>query len=435
MKNLPFSNKFSLFFFTAFIFLFSCSGGGGTKNTDESATEIEKVISAGLTVPAGFKAIVVADNLGRGRHITVNDNGDVYLALRQMNNDGGVACLRDTTGDGVADIIKYFGEHPGTGIGIRNGYLYVGADYGVYRYKMTEGELLPTGEAELIAGGFPDQGQHAVKPFAFDNEGNMYVNVGAPSNACMEELRTKGSPGMDPCPQLERQAGIWKFDADKPDQDQVVDGQRFATGIRNAVAITWNDHVDNLYIVQHGRDQLHQFYDDMYTVEESANLPAEEMFLVEENDDFGWPYCYYDQMKGKKVLAPEYGGDGEEVGRCAQMKDPILAFPAHIAPNDLMFYKGSQFPEKYKQGAFIAFHGSWNRGPLEEQGFHVAFAPFEEAMPTGEWNVFANGFAGEGPIMNTGDADYRPTGVTEGPDGSLYVSDSNEGKIWKIMYN
>lgn len=413
------------------VVLFSaCSGTASDAASDVSSDNTTDE----LTLPDGFKAIIVAEDIGRGRHIVVNDNGDIYLALRQRNNDGGVACLRDTTDDGKADIVEYFGEHPGTGIGIRNGYLYVGADYGVFRYKMKEGALLPTGEPELIAGGFPEQGQHAVKPFAFDKEGNMYVNVGAPSNACMEQMRTKGSPGLDPCPQLERQAGIWKFSADKQNQDQVKDAERFATGIRNAVAITWNHQVDELYVVQHGRDQLHQFYPEIYTVEESANLPAEELFLVEEGSDFGWPYCYYDQMKGEKLLAPEYGGDSREIGRCADMVDPILTFPGHIAPNDLLFYHATQFPEKYRNGAFIAFHGSWNRGPLEEKGFHVAFAPFEGKMPLGEWEVFADGFAGEGPIMNTGDAKYRPTGLAVGPDGSLYVSDSREGKIWKIMY-
>jgi glucose/arabinose dehydrogenase len=431
MKNMFIKTKYVLVHVLALFLLISCRNTG----TNESGNNEKFTARGDISLPDGFKAIVVAEELGRGRHIIVNDNGDIYLALRQLNNDGGVACLRDTSDDGVADIVEYFGEHPGTGIGIRNGYLYVGADYGVYRYKMTEGELVPTGEAELIAGGFPEQGSHAVKPFAFDNEGNMYVNVGGPSNACMEQMRTKGSSGMDPCPQLERQGGIWKFSADEPNQDQEADAERFATGIRNAVAITWNQHADELYVVQHGRDQLHQFYPDMYTVEESANLPAEEMFLVEEGSDFGWPYCYYDEMKGQKVLAPEYGGDSREIGRCASAVDPILAFPGHIAPNDLLFYHANQFPEKYKNGAFIAFHGSWNRGPLEEKGFHVAFAPFDGKMPVGEWEVFADGFAGEGPIMNTGDAKYRPTGVAVGPDGSLFISDSREGKIWKIMYS
>ncbi|MFW5656305.1 MAG: PQQ-dependent sugar dehydrogenase [Bacteroidota bacterium] len=415
-----------------FLFVFGACQSASTESRDSNPSGNHQ--TAGLTLKEGFSAMVVADNLGRGRHIAVNDNGDIYVSLRQENKDGGVAALRDTTGDGKADIIRYFSEHAGTGIGLYKGYLYVGPDYGVYRYKMTNGQLVPDSEAEAIATGFPDQGQHAVKPFTFDDEGNIYVNVGGPSNACMEETRTKGSPGMDPCPQLERQAGIWRFKAEELNQDQVADGYRYATGIRNAVALDWNHANNTLYVVQHGRDQLHQFFPDIYTEQESADLPAEEFFLVEEGSDFGWPYCYYDQLQDKKVLAPEYGGDGSTTGRCEDKVDPIMAFPGHVAPNDLLFYTGNQFPERYQNGAFIAFHGSWNRGPFEEEGFYVMFVPMKNGLPSGDWEIFADGFAGGGPIENTGDAQYRPCGLAEGPDGSLYVVDSNDGRLWRISY-
>ncbi|MEJ2054286.1 MAG: hypothetical protein P8X42_10230, partial [Calditrichaceae bacterium] len=272
--------------------------------------------NSGITVPDGFKISVFAGETGRARHIAINDNGDVYVALRSKKNDGGIAALRDTDGDYKADIIEYFGEFQGTGIKIHNGYLYFGSDTSIVRYKLTPGKLLPEGQPELIAGGFPYQTQHSAKPFAFDNEGWVYVNVGAPSNACMEQMRTRGSKGMDPCPLLERHGGIWRFKAEKTGQTQLKDGYRFATGIRNAVAITWNTLHPNLYVVQHGRDQLSQFWPDLYTEEDNARLPAEEFFLVKDGMDFGWPYCYYDQIQGKKVLAPEYGGDGKITGRC-----------------------------------------------------------------------------------------------------------------------
>ncbi|HZH70886.1 MAG TPA: PQQ-dependent sugar dehydrogenase, partial [Mariniphaga sp.] len=237
------------------------------------------------------------------------------------------------------------------------------------------------------------------------------------------------------CPILEYAGGIWKFKEDVKHQDQLADGERYATGIRHAVAISWNSKVNELYVVQHGRDQLNQFFPDLYNTKQSAELPAEEFLLVAEGSDFGWPYCYYDQFQEKKVLAPEYGGDGEVQDRCAEKSDPIMAFPAHIAPNDLLFYSGNMFPEKYKNGAFIAFHGSWNRAPEPQSGFLVAFVPFEGEYPSGEWEIFADGFAGISPVNNTGDADYRPCGLAEGPDGSLYVVDSNKGKIWRIIYS
>lgn len=391
--------------------------------------------NGGITLPEGFSALVVADEIGRGRHITVNDNGDIYVSLRDQDENKGIACLRDTTGDGRADIIEYTGEHTGTGIKLHNGYLYFGSDTAVVRYPMQPGELLPGNNWEMIARGFPQERQHEAKPMEFDGQGNMYVTVGAPANACMEQMRTKGSPGMDPCPILEYAGGIWKFKDDVLNQDQLTDGERYATGIRHAVANSWNKQVNELYVVQHGRDQLHQFFPELYDTKQSAELPAEEFFLVTEGADFGWPYCYYDPFQEKKVLAPEYGGDGEMMERCENKTDPILTFPGHIGPNDLLFYTADMFPEKYRNGAFIAFHGSWNRAPEPQSGYFVVFVPFEGAYPSGEWEIFADGFAGTETINSTRDAVYRPCGLAQGPDGSLYVVDSNKGKIWRIIYS
>ena len=187
-------------------------------------------------------------------------------------------------------------------------------------------------------------------------------------------------------------------------------------------------------MVQHGRDQLSQLFPDLYSEQEGAELPAEEFFMVEDGDFFGWPYCYYDQIRKIKLLAPEYGGDKNAIGRCADAKGPIMAFPGHLAPNDLLFYTGSMFPERYKNGAFIAFHGSWNRAPLPQEGYYVVFIPFSDGLPAGDMEIFANGFAGADVIKSPGDANYRPMGLTQGPDGSLFVSDSEKGRIWKISY-
>ncbi|HEX7585656.1 MAG TPA: PQQ-dependent sugar dehydrogenase, partial [Prolixibacteraceae bacterium] len=265
--------------------------------------------------------------------------------------------------------------------------------------------------------------------------GNMYVTIGAPSNACQVQDRTKGSPGIDPCPLLELHAGIWRFKADVLNQDQAKNGYRFATGIRNAVAITWNKTENKLYAIQHGRDQLSQLYPEIYTDEQSAELPAEEFLLVEDGSNFGWPYCYFDPAQNKKVLAPEYGGDGQKIGRCSDAVDPILAFPAHLAPNDVLFYTGDMFPEKYKNGAFIAFHGSWNRAPLPQEGYYVVFVPFKGLLPSGAWEIFASGFSGVDVVKSPGDAKHRPCGLAQGPDGSLYVSDDVKGRIYRITYN
>ncbi len=406
----------------------------GCRETEPEATLQPDPGNGGLSLPPGFAAIKVVDELGPARHIEVGENGEIYVALRQMTNGGGVALVRDTTGDGRSDRINYFGALAGTGIKLHGSYLYFGSDTSIVRYPVIPGSSVPGQSYETIVSGFPDERQHAAKPFDFDEEGHMYVTVGAPSNACMEQMRTKGSPGMDPCPVLEYAGGIWRFDAHTPGQDHLEDGYRYSTGIRHAVAIRWNRQVDRLYVVQHGRDQLHQFFPELYELEAGAELPAEEFLMLSDGADFGWPYCYFDPFSDKKVLAPEYGGDGETEGRCSEKTDPIMALPGHTAPNDLLFYDGDQFPEKYHGGAFIALHGSWNRAPLEQEGYQVVFVPMKDGLPSGNWEVFADGFTGLDEIYNPGDAEHRPMGLAEGPDGSLYVSDSRKGAIWRIFY-
>jgi len=411
------------------ILLLAC----GTNDSTETVSSVCDPDDGGLTVPDGFCATTVASDLGPTRHLAIADNGDIYAALRQQTNGGGVVALRDTNGDYRADQTEYFSEDGGTGVALHNGYLYLGTDAAIWRYEKGGDELVPSGDREVLVSDFPEQRQHAAKPLAFDGNGHLYVNVGAPSNSCMEKSRTKGSPGQDPCPQREEHAGIWQYQADVTGQEHTADA-RYATGIRNAVALTWHDEVDQAYAVQHGRDQLNQFFPDLYTQEESAELPAEEFFAVNEGDDFGWPYCYYDWQSEKKVLMPEYGGDGEEVGRCDQVEAPIQSFPGHWGPNDLLFYEGDQFPSKYQGGAFIAWHGSWNRAPLPQEGYKVTFTPFDGDAPAGDYEVFADGFAAADTLINPNEAEHRPTGLAVGPDGGLFVSDDANGTIWRITH-
>jgi glucose/arabinose dehydrogenase len=407
--------------------------------------------NGGLFLPGGFEALVVADSIGRARHIAVNDNGDMYVKLRSSpEGEPGNVALRDTNHDGKADVIERFaiyknGGNLAVGMRINNGYLYYSSTGVVYRQKLTRDKLVPDSEVEVILTDDHAHGLdhwHIAKPIAFDDKGNMYVPFGSPSNACQPLDReqpinrsfagTPGSSGIYPCPELKDHAGIWKFDADKPGQTQ-KDGIRISTGIRSVVAIEWNKEDRTLYAAIHGRDNLSVMYPQLYSDWDNAVLPAEEFVKVREGSNFGWPYYYYDPFLKKRILSPEYGGDKIRAEKEKEFDQPLIAFPAHWAPNDLLFYTGDQFPDRYRKGAFIVFHGSNNRAPYPQAGYFVCFVPFENGKPTGKWEVFVDGFAKD-PIVSNFQAEYQPMGLAMGPDGSLYITDSHKGKIWRIMY-
>lgn len=398
--------------------------------------------NGGLVLPGNFEAVVVSDSVGSARHIAVNENGDIYVKLRSVARKGGTVALRDTDNDGKADIVQNFGDYQdpgsyGTAMRIYKGYLYFSTADHVFRTKLTPGKLIPEGKSELIlTDDFNSKvhgSEHIAKPITFDNAGHMYVPFGSPSDACQVQNRVPGSKGEYPCSQLYEYAGIWQFDANKPGQFQ-KDGKHYATGLRSVVALNWNNADNTLYVAQHGRDNLVQSWPNIYSQWQSAVLPSEEFLRVKEGANAGWPYYYYDHMQGKKLLNPEYGGDGKKAGKGLDYEQPLVGFPGHWAPNDLLFYTGDQFPERYRNGAFIAFHGSTIRAPYPQAGYIIGFVPFKNGQPAGPWEVFADNFAGIDTITNTADAKARPMGLAQGPDGSLYVTESVKGKVWRIMY-
>lgn len=370
-----------------------------------NATDIE--------VPEGFCVRIFAKDIGPARHLVVLPNGDVYVAVDGRN--GGIKALRDTTGDGLADeIVRATTDVGGAGIALRGDEIFFSSPTTVFRYRIKSFGVLegPDTVVKQIPGG-----GHASRSLALGDSNALFVNVGSVSNVC---------GGDDPCAELSTRAGIWKFDANGTHQTQKT-GTRYVTGIRNAVGMAWHPEFKSLFATQHGRDELKRF-DQYYSVQDNDQLPSEEFMRVVEGDDFGWPYCYHDWRLNRKVLSPEYGGDGAKQGRCAKVANPLMGFPGHWAPNGLIFYYGKSFPPKYQGGAFIAFHGSWNR--RHHDGYKVAFVPFHGSMPAGDYEIFADGFAGW--PKNPGSADHRPVGLAVAPDGSLYVTDDQAGYIFNI---
>ena len=404
--------------------------------------------NGGITLSPGFCATVFADNVGHARHMVVAPNGVVYVNTwsgRYYANtenakapDGGfLLALQDTTGSGRADKVVRFGpgvesgNAGGTGIAIYNGALFAETNDRIVRYALPPGAIAPTGAPEVVVSGLPLTGDHPMHPFKIDAQGALYVDLGSATNACQRQNRIPNSPGIQPCTELETRAGIWRYDANRTGQ-QFSPAERFATGLRNGEGIAF-DSAGRIFATQHGRDQLRENWSALYTAEQGANEPAEELVQLERGADFGWPYCYFDLSQQKLVLAPEYGGDGgKAIGPCAGKRAPVAAFPAHWAPNDLAIYDGQQFPAPYRGGAFIAFHGSWNRAPSPQGGYNVVFQPLADGKATGNYVVFADGFAGAS--KEPGRAAHRPSGLAVGPDGALYVSDDQRGRIWRIVF-
>ena len=402
----------------------------------------------GITLPPGFRALVVADNLMVGRKrefspgangdmsetlrfLTVAPNGDIYAKIKR----GGILALRDTKGTGRADVIEQFGSGGGTCIMYHDGWLYESSTTAVYRYRMKPGQLVPDGEPETIVSGLPAGPQHDAKSFAFDDDGNLYVEVGSPYNVYSEPDRQQGARGMDPTEFQLTHGGFWQFNPNRLNQTQ-TDGYHFSTGHRHILAVAWNPVSKALFVVMNGRDNLNivapQYYDEL----DNAMRVAEEMHILRDGANLGWPFTYYDPIKHARMLSPEFGGDNRKRSEPGKYPDPLIAFPAHWAPMEMTFYNGTQFPPKYRGGAFVAFHGSWNRAPLPQAGYKVCFVPFDaKGMPSGSYEAFADGFTGlDHDFTVPEDARFRPCGVAVGPDGSLYVTDSEKGRIWRIIY-
>ncbi|MBO9593340.1 MAG: PQQ-dependent sugar dehydrogenase [Niabella sp.] len=386
----------------------------------------------GLKLPPGFSAKTILDSSGKARHLVVLPGGLIYVKMARPWKGNGIMILKENEA-GTASVTGGFGNYGGTGIYVKNGYLYASSNEAVFRYKLNEkNEVLNPDQPERIITGLKMGRQHETKSIVLDNDNNIYVNIGSPSNSCQLQDRQPGSMGVPGCPLLDSAGGIWQFRADKADQSY-AQGVRYATGLRNVVGLDWNQQNNTLFVTQHGRDQLNDLFPALFTAKQNAELPAECMYMIKKGDNAGFPFAYYDHLQQKYMQAPEYGGDGKKEAE-KKYSAPVVAFPGHMAPNGLLFYTGTQFPEKYRNGAFVAFHGSWNRTPEKQEGYYVVFVPFADGKPSGNWEIFADGFSGVAAVMSPRQAKHRPCGLAQGPDGAIYVTDDVKGTIYKIEY-
>lgn len=384
----------------------------------------------GLILPPGFRAFIAADNLIKGRSDKKGNNLRFLAAapdgiLYAKTSVGGLLALRDTDGDGRFDEVKEFGSGGGTGIALHDGWLYHSTSTTVYRYPRHQGDFVPEGDPEVIVEGLPDRGAHNSKSFAFDGDGRLLVEIGSYYNVYSEPDRQFGAKGMDATEFLKHFGGFWRFDANKQRQTQ-DDGYHFSTGHRHVLALAWQPDAHDFYCVMMGRDQMNTVAPEYYDALDNAERVSEEMHRLTDGVNLGWPYTYWDPIKKARMVMPEFGGDNRKRSDNPAYDKPVIGFPAHWAPLQMKFYYGAQFPSHFQGGAFIAFHGSWNRAPLPQDGYNVCFVPFDRAgNPLGNYEVFA---------ANRGPDRFRMGGVAVAPDGSLYISETDRGRIWRIIY-
>ncbi len=419
-KILNYFKNGSLFGLTLFI-LTNCHN----KTSDTAVPALSDSGTTGLILPQGFVASIVADSLGPVRHLAVNKKGNLYVKLAALKNGSGIFYLSDTNHDGKMDKSIGFGNYPGTGLRIQGNSLYASSNSAVYKYMLNDQEeVMDTGNPQTLILGLVDHGRDNAKAIALDDSNNIYVAVGSYDETCSDA----SGKGMANCPLLDSVGGIWRFSTNKTDQ-HYQDAVHYAKGLKNVVALDWNEATGSLFAAPHGRGGLHSKFPALYTEEQDKILPAENLYELKEGADAGWPFVYYDPSEQKQIVSPEYGGDGKK--SADKYLRPEASFPAHLGPNDMLFYTGSMFPEKYKNGAFIVFH---NQTLALKKGFLVAFVPFKNGKPSGPWEIFADNFAGVDPGNPKGSYKHRPIGIAQGPDGELYVADDLLGTIFKIIY-
>jgi len=391
----------------------------------------------GLVLPPGFHASIVADGLTGARHLAIRDNGDIYVSTRHGKDapSSGIIALRLGADHKPVQTEHFSTVDQGTGIRFYHGALYAASGTGVYRFAFEGSALVPAAAPDPIVDGL-SVSNHAI---AFDGKGNLFVSVDGGGNICTDPNAPKDAKpvGLKPCPLLATKGGVWRFDAGKTGQKFPSDGEHFATGVRNMAAMDWRSG-DALYGIMHGRDGTAKTWPDLVSAADDDAI-ADEMHRVVKDTDFGWPYTYYDGARNIRLVGPEYGGDGKTAAPSGVYATPVVSFePMRPAPVDLVFYNGSQFPQRYRGGAFVAAHGGGADGtdlPGGHAGYDILFVPFDRSGKLGASTVFAEGFAGPtAAAKNVTQAKYRPVGLAVGPDGALYVVDSQKGRLWRIAY-
>ena len=393
-----------LFAFTAFGLSAIFVSAQGSKTTDVKITgsvyepakldpSVERVKS--LKVPAGFQIAKFAE-IANPRMLAVAPDGTIYVSQRAP---GTVSMLKDINGDGAADVQKVVAEKPQMhGLYIDNGKMYLVTVKEVFVADINaDGSL---GALRIIIDDLPDGGQHPNRTLAVMDK-RLYISVGSTCNACNETSKES--------------ATILTTDLDGKNR------RIFASGLRNTIGFGWHPASRKMFGMDHGIDWL------------GDNEQPEELNELVEGAKYGWAYVYADgKINPQDEVPAELGLTNEDWAR--QSKNPVLMYTAHAAPMQMLFYTGAMFPAEYKNDAFVAFRGSWNRSM--PSGYEVVRVRFDSSGNPLKFEPFVTGFLVKGGSPEGKDAHFaRLAGIAQMRDGSILVSDDTNNIIYRISYN
>ncbi len=362
-------------------------------SVNNSPNVVPRPTGAELKLPAGFKIEVYAEGFEVPRFMLGGPNKEILLSDSAEDGAGAVYVLLDKNQDFKADSKQKLigGLDRPYGLAFWKDYLYIAETTSLKRYKYDSKMMTLAGRGEELVSlkGFGKG--HWTRSILFDREGrNMYLTVGSQSNV---------DAGEDP-----RRAAISRYNPDGTGHEI------FASGLRNVIGFRWYPGTDTLWAAIQERDGL------------GDDLVPDYFTSVKQGGFYGWPYAYIGSNED-----PRRKGEQPDLVKKTIAPDVLLG--AHVAVLDALFYTGQQFPKSYQGGAFLAFHGSWNRS--KRVGYSLAFVPFKDGMPASGPQEFLTGFM-LGPDKR--EVWGRPVGLLQFPDGSLLVSDDGGNKVWRISY-
>ncbi|BAY43128.1 L-sorbosone dehydrogenase [Scytonema sp. HK-05] len=370
-----------------------------TESASKSPNVVPIPANPTLRVPPGFVVNVFADGLDAPRWLALTPNGDVLVTETKQNR---IRLLRDTNGDGVADVKNTFasaanGLNRPLGMAFADNSFFLGNTDAVLRFPYAKGQQEITGTATKIAD-LPASGynNHWTRNVVVSPDGNkLYVSIGSGTNVDEEPLP---------------RASVQVMNLDGSQK------QTFASGLRNPVGLDFHPVTKELYTSVNERDGI------------GDDLVPDYLTRIRQGEFYGWPYTYLApnnldprQKTSDKSKRPDLA---------ARTRTPDVLFQAHSAALGLQFYDGQTFPQKYRNGAFVTFRGSWNRD--RGTGYKVAFVPFDtKGQPQGYYEDFLTGFLLDPAIPTTWG---RPVGLLVLPDGSLLVTEEANNRIYRIQY-